>query len=128
MAGQDITIEVHVYKRVPKSHLLAMSTLCCAPSYRQQQQPDTFSSQSVAPSPSFVFFMMAVSGASRPGFESPMRSPSDQPIAASILKPMFEPSIFAASCVTERQDRNGSIVIRKRAKTHLADLLALAML
>ena len=49
----------------------------------------------VAPNPSFVFFMMAVSGASKPP-ERPMRSPSDQPMEASILKPMFEPSIFAA--------------------------------
>lgn len=49
----------------------------------------------VAPNPSFVFFITAVRGASRPP-ERPMRSPSDHPIAASILNPTFVSPIFGA--------------------------------
>ena len=59
--------------------------------------PSGIEPYNVAPSPSFVFFIIAVSGASSPP-DSPMRSPSDQPMAASILKPTFLSSIFAASC------------------------------
>lgn len=50
----------------------------------------------VAPNPSFVFFILAVSGASNPP-DNPMRSPSAHPIIASILKPMFVSPILGAA-------------------------------
>jgi hypothetical protein len=48
-----------------------------------------------APSPSLVFLMTAVSGASRPP-ENPIVAPSDQPIDVNIMNPTLVSSIFGA--------------------------------
>ena len=53
----------------------------------------------LAPNPSLVFLMTAVSGASKPP-ENPMVAPSDQPIDANIINPMFVSSIFGAAWET----------------------------
>lgn len=50
----------------------------------------------VAPRPSFVFFIIAVKGASRPPVK-PMRSPSDHPIIASKRKPKLLSVSFGAA-------------------------------
>src|SRR5882762_7048936 len=54
--------------------------------------------QRFAPNPDFVFLITAVSGAARPP-EIPIRSPSDHPIEASILKPLLASPILGAACV-----------------------------
>ena len=50
----------------------------------------------VAPRPNFVFFILAVRGASSPP-DRPIRSPSAQPIEANILNPMLVSPIFGAA-------------------------------
>ena len=50
----------------------------------------------LAPSPSLVFLMTAVIGASKSP-ENPMVVPSDHPIDANIMNPTFFTSIFGAA-------------------------------
>ena len=50
----------------------------------------------VAPRPSFVFFIFATSGASKPP-DRPILSPSAQPMLASMRNPMFDSPILGAA-------------------------------